>query len=611
MADNSVMTRERIRTEVTAQVAEEQVVVWRVELEQDAKLKDKRLDHDREAPEPYAVWLNMAPEKPKPVPGVGEMLTYEFRNELGDAELLQKFQEGQYVFDHKTGIWMEFSGVVWEPDAVGNIKRVVMTTLPEMYEHGAGNLGNEIAEEQAKMEKRLWETDEAILMADQEEDNDAKDALKEKRVKIQSDFNAFKKSKSDKRKSLFKRAHELRGSRRVNKVLEVTSSGKGTLGISGKDWEKHENLFAVANGVVDLETGKLMRSSPGLYLQHASPYPYLGLWTVSDWWDDHLRKVFCCNDFLIDYFEWAIGYSITGMRVNKDIWIAHGPHADNGKSATFNTIKGVIGGYADTIKTELLLDDGKLSKGPDPDLMVIDGLRMGIASEAGDKAKFSVERIKAITGGDDVRARALYADSKVIKSMVKLWLHTNAIPNFSGYDPGFSLRLKVIPFQARFTHKEDEVNEAKNVFKALDQHAFKEMQKREAPGILAWVLRCGRKFLLNPGMRPPEIVMQHTRGYFDDQDVIGKFITARCIESPDIETQAKNLYNAFRKYCMDELGIIEKHVKSLRSFGQDFALRYEKRESNKVYYKGIGLLAEGEFRTVSGIGSGGDVCPDD
>ena len=583
--------RRALRERILAQIEEEKQLAWKDELERDAKLKNKRLDHSRTEPEPFATWENVAPEKPKEPYGASDILSFCYRNELGDAELFQDILKGEYVFDHLSGKWMQYNGVIWQPDPVANTKRLAMTILPDTYERGAFLLRQQLEDEQVKAEKKLDQLkqqldeaspgDEGIVSALEDKVEDAEKRLGELSGKI-----------GKKQKTLNERARQLRGNNRAVSVLKVAASGTDSLGVSGEEWERHPNLFAVANGVVDLETGKLIRSSPDLYLQKGSPYPYTGLCSCSDWWDEHLWKVFCGDARLIDYFEWAVGYSVTGFRYNKDIWVAYGPQADNGKSATFNTIKAVVGGYATTIKVDLLLDDGNSNKGPDPDLMVIDGLRMGIASEAGEKAKFSIDRIKAITGGDDVRARGLFADSKIIESMVKLWLHTNSIPKLSGYDPGFKLRLKVVPFLARFTPRPEELDPHKHVYQAMDQHSFKLMQEREAPAILSWVLRCARKFFLSPRYDPPDVVLRYTTEYFEDQDTVGQFLSACCIMNDDAKTQAKDLYSAFCRYSKDELGIGEKYVLSLRVFGSELGKRYEKHSSNKVFYKGLELRQE-------------------
>lgn len=589
--------RAALREAILEQVEEEKSIAWQEELKQDSKFKHPRLNHDLEKPHIYAVWKNMAPEKPAPPPEVPDMLRYEDRNEQGDGELLQIRQQGQFVFDHTAQKWMRFNGVIWEEDSVAQAEKLPMDELARLYDAAADKLAEQLADEQVKAEAKL-----AQLEADQEAARQARED--EKIVSLGWELDKAKKelarltgSLGAKKKRLQERARKLRGRTRAMNVLKVASTGQGSLGISGKEWEQHPLLMACADGLVDLETGKLFRSTPGHYLMKSSPMPYVGLVTFSDWWEGHLRKIFCDDEDLVDYFEHIVGYSVTGERYNKDIWVAYGPQANNGKSFTFNTIKSVVGDYATTIKVDVLLDDGRDSKGPDPDMMVLDGLRMGLASEAGEKARFSIEKIKAITGGDDVRARGMYMDSKIIQSKVKLWLHTNTIPKLTGYDPGFQLRLKVIPFMAKFTPRPEEADPRRFIYPAMDQQEATLIQQREGPAIFSWVLRCARKFLRNTHYSTPSAVSQFTKEYFDEQDLLKQFIDACCNEAPDEETQAKHLYAAFKKYCMEELGTPESRLISFKSFGLELQKRYRRRMSNRVYYRG--LVLKDEWKNVS------------
>ena len=102
--------RAKLREVILAQVEEERRMTWQKELEQDAKFKNPRLNHELQTPHRFALWKNMAPEKPAPAPEVPDMLRYEDRNEQGDGELLHTRQAGQFVFDHTIEKWMHFNG---------------------------------------------------------------------------------------------------------------------------------------------------------------------------------------------------------------------------------------------------------------------------------------------------------------------------------------------------------------------------------------------------------------------------------------------------------------------------------------------------------------------
>lgn len=561
-----------IANHIAAQAENERRARWTALL---AEAKNPRLDASRAEPAPELTpWENLLPPVPMPKPEVRELYEFIEKNEVGDAELFQRFHTDKFVRDNSRGMWMAFGGMVWSDDILNTAHAAVMD-MATMYVEGGKEIYRYYAEKKADIDVKIFETEKKITMLEvgDDDDGDEKRKLRKELSELKEESSRLGKKGMRGKKLMDERARGLRSKRRSASVLDVSAIAGASLGRTGKEFDQQPTLLAFANGVVDLETGRLLRSSPELYLTKASKYPYPGYHCSSPWWDEHLRKIFCGNEELIDYFETVIGYSATGLQVNKDIWCALGPQADNGKSVTFNAIKEVLGEVCTTIKLDVLLEERFRSKGPDPDLMVLDGIRMGIASEANSQVKFSMERIKAITGGDDVRARAMYADSKIISSRVKLFLHTNDIPSISGYDPGFMLRLRIIPFLARFVRDPNEVNLEKHCYPALGKYDVERELRAAYPAIAAWVVRCARKFMLNMNYATPAVVLENTRAYFEEEDNLGKFIEAACACGPNLSCGSAKLWKAFSKWCVDELGISEKHVISNKRMSAELIKR--------------------------------------
>ena len=423
----------------------------------------------------------------------------------------------------------------------------------------------------------LGAAEDACLRAKSEDAPlEEQEKLKAVKTGLADEYAALRKKGAAAKKTTEDRARALRGVRRSGDVLRMATLGKYSLGRTGAEFDQHPTLLPCANGVIDLETGRLLKPDPKLYMTKGSPFPYLGLHAHSEWWEDHLDKIFCKNDELREYFEWAIGASINGLLVNKDCYVALGPLANNGKSVTFNTILKAFGNYGDTIAVSVLLekDKGGRNDGPDPELMVLDGLRMGVASEAGKKARFSMERIKAITGGDSIRARGMYANSKIIKSSVKLWLHTNDVPTMSGYDPGFVQRLKIIPFRAQFVPAA-EADPQNHRYAALPKLELERAQEAAYPSILSWLIRCSVFFFRNQGYRPPDFIKQETADYFTENDYVGQFLENCCIQEKGRKVKSGALYKAFRRWCMDEVCIPEKALMAAKTFSLDLQRRQD------------------------------------
>lgn len=569
---------EAVAAEVQAEIEAERALAWREALAAD---KRRELDHDRVAPPSgIALWQAAAPcPEEIPRPTLHEMHEHMNRNQLGDAELLRSRMAERMVYDHKRKRWMLYDGIRWVDDTVGESLSACMDVAC-LYDAAAAEQFAKIGEDVAQAEEaeaRKWS-----------EDPDSSEA----KVAILTAAKAARKRNSTKVNDLQGRGKALRSLSRARQVLEVAASGAGSLGVSGEHWDAHPTLMACANGVVDFDTGALMQARPDLMLRKQSPYQYGGLHLHSDFWTDHLRKVFCGRAELIDYFERVIGYAATGLMSHKELYCAYGPTANNGKSQTFNAIADALGQYAGTFKVSVLLEEGQKAAGPDPDLLVLDGLRMAIASEPKRGAKFSAEMLKAVTGDDIIRARGLYSDPIEFRAICKLFLHTNFIPQLRSADKAFEKRLRVIPFEAVFTLNPDEVDEAKHVYLGLPSDVLKRRMEEAGPAILSWIVRCARRFLRERDLSPPPIVQQWTKEYAEEQDLVGEFIAHCCITGDGLKTQAKDIYAAFIRFCKEERGVTDKFLLSFRSFGEDMKQRVEKHVSNKVWYLGIAPRSE-------------------
>lgn len=569
------------------EIEDERKAIWRLTLEKD---KGRTLDPDHLLPpDTPALWTAERPKpQARPRPTLHEMHQYCSRNQLGDAELLQLCCNDSMIFDHKRARWLTYDGIRWVEHEVGDSLKEAMT-IADLYEGAA-------AEQLAKRGEDIAQAREAERCKWLE----SPDSEEAKRAEYEAELRA-KKSNSEKIKTLRDRARSIRDAGRAKKVLEIASSGVGSLGVSGKTWDQYPTLMACANGVIDLTTGGLTPASPDMMLRKTSPYPYLGLHLHSTFWEDHLRKVFCGDAALIDYFERVIGYAATGLISHKELYCAYGPTSNNGKSQTFNAIAEAMGQYAGTFKVTVLLEDGQKTAGPDPDFLVLDGLRMAITSEPKRGAKFSAEMLKAVTGDDIIRARGLYSDPIEFKAICKLFLHTNFIPQLRSADRAFERRLRVIPFEAMFTMNPDEEDPARHIYAGLPADVLKRNMAESGPAVLSWIVRCARRFLRDRDLTPPPIVQQWTKEYAEEQDLVGEFIAFCCHTGDSLRVQAKDMYAAFTKFCQQEKSIPDNRIMSLRAFGDDMKQRFKKHSSNKVFY--LGVAPRPEWMPDGGQGS--------
>jgi putative DNA primase/helicase len=134
----------------------------------------------------------------------------------------------------------------------------------------------------------------------------------------------------------------------------------------------------------------------------------------------------------------------------------------------------------------------------------------------------------------------------------------------------------------------------------------------EWPGILAWAVR-GCLEWQEMGLCAPEEVVAATRDYREEMDMIGAWLTERCVVTAHARVQASAAYHDYTKWT-DARGA---RPMSLMSFSRKLTDRgFEKRKSSSVFFFGLGLLAEAEGAGAvadSGAGTpvaGGDVGAD-
>ncbi len=89
-------------------------------------------------------------------------------------------------------------------------------------------------------------------------------------------------------------------------------------------------------------------------------------------------------------------------------------------------------------------------------------------------------------------------------------------------------------------------------------------------------------------LHAPAVVSDATSAYRHEMDIIGTFLTERCLVHASASVSAKHLYAAYRIWCDDN----GNHPVSQRRFGSSLTERGRERKnrSNGVHYVGLGLV---------------------
>jgi hypothetical protein len=263
-----------------------------------------------------------------------------------------------------------------------------------------------------------------------------------------------------------------------------------------------DNYLTLQNGVYDFDQDRLVPHSPSIMTATMAKYSY-DQEAKAPTWEKCLREYFLGNEEIGRFVQKCVGYTLTTSVKEQKVFFCHGAHGANGKSTFFNTLYALMGSASATISSNVLMES----------------------------------LIKAVSGKDPLRCRALYQKSFDYFPIFKLWIFGNNKPGVNDLGNGFWRRLVLIPFNRVF--KEDEQ------IKDLDNKL-----QEELPGIFNWALEGLRRYKVE-GLQMPDCMTQEVQKYKLEENKVMSFM----LEYTEVgfygnETiPYSGLFDAFRRYC--------------------------------------------------------------
>lgn len=434
-----------------------------------------------------------------------------------NAEKIAEKYEGKLRFDHKRGRWLIWDKHMWKPDKNGAIERCAIESAREQLRESVD------IENNAEKEKRVrW----AIQS--------------ENRQKIEAAVS-------------------------IAKNIEPIAD-------EGENWDSDRLLLSCSNGIVELGTGKLRDGKPEDRIT-MSTNTLFDPNALCPRWEQFIGEIFEENSELIHYVHKALGYSISGDMSEQVAFFGFGT-GSNGKSVLFTTMKEVLGDYSHSVPASTF--QRSLNNTNTNDVAAIEFKRFLISAETLSSSKINEQRMKKWSGGDAETARYLYGEYFTFYPACKIWLFLNHKPQIEDDSFGFWRRVRLIPFNRKFTGQE------------VDKH-LPEKLRGEYSGILNWLIE-GFRLWQKEGLDPtPDIISRATKDYQTENDELAEFVLDKCIEGESYNERASVLYKTYQKWA-EEQGLIGIDVLSQTKFGRRMSDKYEKKQTNKgSVYQGITL----------------------
>lgn len=349
------------------------------------------------------------------------------------------------------------------------------------------------------------------------------------------------------------------------------------------------NLLGCANGVVDLTTGELLDADREYMISYCTGIEY-SLSAKCPIFEQTVLDAFFGDVEMAAFFQRVIGYIALGQPKESIILIPYGS-GNNGKSTIFKSIALALGDYAKAANADTFLGDSRSnSGGAREDILRLRGSRFVYSTEPDEGKELKEGLIKAMTGGESLPARGLYARHTIeVQPTWTVVMPTNHKPIIKGDDYGIWRRIMLVPFTRNYdddpTIKKD-INRPAKLLKEL-------------PGILRWII-AGTLAYLQEGINPPKGVVQAKEEYRDEMDLISEWLNGYCILSFNYETTAEDLFQSWKGYA-ERNGCL-RLIPSKNHLSRRLDSRFKKRNVGERKLKGfVGIGLKSDFEEIRDV----------
>jgi putative DNA primase/helicase len=482
-------------------------------------------------------------------------------NELGMAYMFAHQIQGEAMYVREWDEWLVWNGTYWHRDlAEERMTKLIEQRLSPI------------------LEQAFVDVETALNESAQASDKADKEVLERMRKDIDS---------------ALKKARSVNG---VKNILEFSHKCNIPVCVDASDLDNHPGFLATQNALVNMRTMQVIEPPAP---EHRSKYLITKVAPVTF---DPQAKCPKFDKFLADLFDEEMrifvqklfGYIASGVCTEHIFPILHG-QGRNGKTVLVNIVSRVLGDdLAIGINTELLYEQKfRGSAGPSPDIRALHGCRFAFASEVNETQRLDVARIKKLTGGDTIVARAPHEKREFRwRPTHTIILLTNANPRLDTVDYAFADRLLFIPFKYSFVDNPTREHEKPRI-KGLEHIIVKE----EASGVLNWLIEGFIRYDLE-GLKPPDEVKKAVQTYLEMEDLIGYFLySCTTPAGQEVFLPLKDLYKVYSEWCVQEQGMKEREIPALRAFARQMAHKYKsfrKGEQKVTGYCGLVLNEKGQ-----------------
>ena len=326
--------------------------------------------------------------------------------------------------------------------------------------------------------------------------------------------------------------------KKIGSAITLLKSFDSVL-INSAQLDRHNELFCVRNGIINLQTGELHPHDPKYLITQQSPAIYRPGYRNSTV-DNFLKSILpdkSTRNALLRY----LGYAATGESIEEKALFNYGS-GGNGKGTLTRTLLILFGDYGTVLRTSAVLNSYNQDAGAaTTELNPLENRRLAIIEELPQNGQLDVAKFKNLTGSDFIPIRKLHREQTYIEPHFSPILSGNYRPELSDTrDPGLLRRLLNIDFTQSFIGNQ------------RDPYLKKKLVEPDAlSGFLSLIVEAATEWYRN-GLLESPAMKQATHEFLNENDFIGEFIEEHCVRGRDLFIPRKTFLERLKKDYADE-----------------------------------------------------------
>lgn len=286
-------------------------------------------------------------------------------------------------------------------------------------------------------------------------------------------------------------------------------------------------LINFANGILDINTGKLTPHTPNQFFKTAIPIDF-DQKAICPRWEQFLAEIFPDDLEKARTLQDFSGYCLMpAIFIHKALFLI-GP-GGNGKSIFINTLSKLVGWHnVSAIEPHQLGD--KFIIGTLKDKL------LNCCNEIETKSPIHGAALKQVISGDLVQADQKYKSPLTFRPIAKHLFSMNSLPNLTDSTIGMTRRLIVVKFNQRFTGKDED-------------HSLEAKLEHELPGILNWALAGLRRVVQTNEIFETPKTQADKCAAITLMDPVKLFLEECCVVTPNAAIKRATLFDAFTRFC--------------------------------------------------------------